>query len=222
MNDSMKSVVIAIVSLAFLVNVSAGAGPVTAEGTKARKVLLTKRIDEDRELIVSRLDLQLSTVPEVTRPALPVPPKSKLIVPTGIFQVTVALKNRGGEEEVLFSRLVQEYGPLQVGYAPIDVRFVDGAVLLLLSREPLPGISLAVIYTTSGRAKMAMVMKNSWGSLEAAATPVDLTSVDVRLTGAYCDGTLGVSIRDARSEDPERSIEFRWNDARGELEQRKR
>jgi hypothetical protein len=181
------------------------------------EVVLTKPIADGRELVVRRQAVSPAHLPEVAQPARPLPVETKLVVPSGLLQITVSLRVRDEREIPLYSRVVQEYAPLQTGYEVIDLQLLDGATLILLSREPTPHLSMTVAHITSGESWTALLSSRSWDSLIAAAVPVDLRQVEARLIGSQIDD-IGLSVRDRRGEDPDRLFHFRLNPAARSLE----
>jgi hypothetical protein len=186
----------------------AGAGPTTGPAAPTdESVIFARKIEDGRQLVVTRRPVPLDAMPELRQrigpgPGLPRPP-------TRLSQVSVNLVTAQGVAAPVHTRLLREYEDVgAVGFDVLDLRLDPGGVLLVLANEPEGALTLTVVLPGGSPAPRALLFPLYVGELRPEASgagPIDPKSLRARIVGQLHDG-LGIEVDDLATK---RSAVFR-------------
>lgn len=174
-------------------------------GGKGHVIVFRKPLDNGREIVVLRGPCR----PAADAQAIvswKAPPGGGVLVPKGLFVVTVELRGPNSAPLTIGTRVVFDHARGRIREASFDVFDVlslrDQAQIVLAITEN--GHIMLWQISPTGVSRMAVLRGGDW-SLYAALHPIDRTKVSVKL-GLTEDGLVKVEVEDLR----DHGLKLKW------------
>lgn len=177
----------------------AGPDPTTVPSAHTDgSVIFTRKIEDGRQLVVTRRPVPLEALPELGERSGPGPGRPR--PPTRLSQVSVNLVTAQGVSVPLHARLVREFEDIgHVGFEILEVRLDPGGVLLVLANEPEGALTLTAVLLSGWAAPRVHVYPLSVGEIrpeQAWVGPIDLAVLRAKIVGRHGEG-LGIEVDDS-------------------------